>query len=107
MANREINKEVVESFIKNFSEDLIKKYGDNASLENVLYHLVDRCVIPSSRVRDFAIVHDFQKERGTMSTINWTMSNEVKYNLESRQIHRVIKKHTLRYCCGKYVTNLP
>ncbi len=104
MANGEINKEVVESFIKNFSEDLIKKYGENASLEKVLYHLVDRGIIPTQRARDFAIVHDFQEVRGTMSTIDWVMSNEVKYNLKDRQIHNVIKTYTPRYCRGKYVT---
>jgi len=105
MANGEIKKEVVESFVKNFKTDLQKKYGENTSIEKVLYHLVDRGVIPSGRVRDFAIVHDFQQKQSTISTMNWTMSNEVKYNLESRQIQRVIKKHTLRYCCGKYVSN--
>lgn len=106
MANKEIKREVVESFIKNFTKDLQKKYGDNTSLENVLYHLVDRGIAPTQRVRDFAIVHDFQERDQTISTINWTMLNEVKYNLESRQIHRVIKKHTLKYCCGKYVKNI-
>ena len=107
MANKEINKEVVESFIKNFSKDLIKSYGENASLENVLYHLVDRGVIPTQRARDFAIVHDFQERDTSMSTINWVMANENKYELKDRQIHNVIKQYTLRYCCGKYVTNLP
>lgn len=107
MANRDINKEVVESFIKNFSKELIKSYGENASLEDILYHLVDRGVIPTQRARDYAIVHDFMEAKGTMSTIDWVMSNETKYDLKDRQIHTVIKKHTLRYCCGKYVTSLP
>lgn len=107
MANGEIGKKVVESFIKNFLKDLQKKYGENASIEKVLYHLVDRGIIPTQRARDFAIVHDFQEKSPSMSTINWVMENETKYQLKDRQIHNVIKKHTLRYCCGKYVTNLP
>lgn len=106
MSNGSIKKEVVKSFIKNFIADLQKKYGENSSLENVLYHLVDRGVIPSSRARDFAIVHDFQDKDMGMSTIDWVIENEIKYNLKDRQIHTVIKKHTLRYCCGNYVEDL-
>jgi len=106
MANKEIKREVVESFIKNFTKDLQKKYGENTSLENVLYHLVDRGIAPTQRVRDFAIVHDFQERDQTISTINWTMLNEVKYDLESRQIHNVIKQYTSRYCRSKYVKNI-
>ena len=109
MANRELNKEVLDSFIENFTEDLQKVYGENCSIENVVYHLIDRGVAATKNVRDYAIVHDFQeyKNKKGGSTIDFLISNEDKYQLSDRQIHTVIKKHTLKYCCGKYITNLP
>ncbi len=109
MANKQMNKEVIDSFIKNFTRDLIRKYGENATLEEMVYHLIDKGIAPTERVRNYSIVHDFQENlhsTQTISTIDWLIRNEVKYQLASRQMHTVIKKYTLKYCCRKHAVNI-
>jgi len=104
MANKKLNREVIDSFIKNFTKDLIKRYGENASLENTIYHLIDKGIAPTSRVRDFAIVHDYQeyKANSTGSTWDFLMDGEEKYDLTGKKIKSKINDHTLRYCCVKH-----
>jgi len=104
MANKKLNKEVIDSFITNFTLDLEKRYGKNANIKEILYHFIDKGIAPTSRVRDFAIVHDYleYKARSTGSTWDFLMNGEDIYELSGRKIKSKINDHTLRYCCVKH-----
>jgi len=109
MANRRLSKEVLDSFLDNFTKDLKKSYGENITLDNVIYHLIDKGIAPTQRVRDYAIIHDFLDYKQTNTTITmkqWACMNEDIYTLDERKIRQKIKDHTLKYTCTKHVKNL-
>lgn len=90
-----LNKELVIDFTEHFSEDIRKKFGDNASVENVVYHMVEKGICTKIKVRNYVLVNDFYKymsdHEGTV--INFCIENEDRYNLTSEGIKSMIYKY--------------
>ena len=100
-----IKKEVAQEFVKHFVADIQKKYGDNASLEDILYHFIERGVAPCNRITAYTIIKEHQhwKHECNGTTNDFVFENEQKYELKERQIKNIIYKHTYTYLIEKHV----
>ena len=91
MANRQ---EVVFEFSDILYLQLRTMYGDKFQLKDVIYHFSELGVIPPKVLRNYMIIHDFDKflieNKGHVG--NTFIDLSVKYNLSEKQAKNIVYK---------------
>ncbi len=91
MANRQ---EVVFEFSDILYVQLRTMYGDKFQLKDVIYHFSELGVIPPKVLRNYMIIHDFDKflieNKGHVG--NTFIDLSVKYNLSEKQAKNIVYK---------------
>lgn len=105
MANKSIKKTVMDRFNRQIIEDYKKVFEDNATLENFVYYLIKRGIIPTERARNYAIVRDYQKytldTTGTKS--DFCIAMKTDYKLSNKQVQNVITKYLPKFFLQKHI----
>ena len=105
MANKPIKKTVMDRFNRQIIEDYKKVFEDNATLENFVYYLIKRGIIPTERARNYAIVRDYQKytldTTGTKTDFCYAMEKD--YKLSESQIYNVISRNLPIFFLEKHI----
>ena len=105
MANKPIKKTVMDRFNRQILEDYKKVFEDNATLENFVYYLIKRGIIPTERARNYAIVRDYQKytldDTGTKTDFCYAMEKD--YKLSESQIYNVISRNLPIFFLEKHI----
>lgn len=90
-----LDKDIAENFASHFSEDIKNKFGENASVENIIYHIIDKGVATKVKVRNYVMVNDYYKymseHNGTMT--DFCISIEDKYNMSCEVIKTMIYRY--------------
>ena len=105
MANKPINKRVLNRFNDQIIQDFKNVFDENASLENLCYYLIKRGIIPTERARNYAIVRDYQKyvlDTSGTKTDCCAVSN-LEYNLSEKQIQNIISKYLPKFFLEKHI----
>ena len=105
MANKPINKRVLNRFNDQIIQDFKNVFDENASLENLCYYLIKRGIIPTERARNYAIVRDYQKyvlDTSGTKTDFCAVSN-LEYNLSEKQIQNIISKYLPKFFLEKHI----
>lgn len=92
--DKPITLDLADEFAKLIAKEINQKYKENSTIENVIFHLVENGIIPTSRARNYMIVKDYHRYMTdtTGKLIDFCQDSEVKYDLTSRQIHNIIGK---------------
>ena len=105
MANKPINKRVLNRFNDQIIQDFKNVVDENASLENLCYYLIKRGIIPTERARNYAIVRDYQKyvlDTSGTKTDFCAVSN-LEYILSEKQIQNIISKYLPKIFLEKHI----
>mgnify|MGYP003116495811 CR=1 FL=1 len=105
MANKPIKQTVLNRFVDQVVGDCKKRFDDNASLENLVYYLVQRGIIPTERARNYAIVRDYQKYIIDTSgkKVDFCYAMETEYKLTDTQISNIISKNLPKFFLDKHI----
>ena len=105
MANKPIKKTVMDRFNRQIIEDYKKVFEDNATLENFVYYLIKRGIIPTERARNYTMIRDYQKfvlEMNGKKTDFCAASTDY-YNLSDKQIQNIISKYLPKFFLEKHI----
>tara|TARA_Y100001938_G_C8098468_1_gene439844 strand:- start:879 stop:1202 length:324 start_codon:yes stop_codon:yes gene_type:complete len=96
MANKQ---SVVFEFRDIIYNDLSKRFGDGFALGDVVYHLSERGVIPPKVLRNYMMIHDFDKflkeNKGHVG--NTFIDLSVKYEISEKQAKNIVYKQRVKF----------
>lgn len=79
--------------------DLSKRFGDGFALGDVVYHLSERGVIPPKVLRNYMMIHDFDKflkeNKGHVG--NTFIDLSVKYEISEKQAKNIVYKQRVKF----------
>ncbi len=103
---KQTKEEIVLEFIDLIYDEVRSKYSEDAGIKNVLYHLVEKGLIDSKKLRDFMVIKDFSKmmEDNNQSSTYTFMDLSIKYDISDRtaqsivyrERHKFLKKNNIR-----------
>ena len=103
MAERQNSLEVVYEYLELMEKEITLRIPKDATIKDTILHLLEKGIIPPKKVRNYMIIHDFDKmlvcnEGNRTHTF---MDISIKYNLTERQAQTIVykdrTKHTLKY----------
>jgi len=96
---RQNDSEIVKEFIDVIYNQVKIKYSEEAGIINVLNHLSEKGLIEPRKIRDYMIIHDFDKvleKNGRNYTFTY-MDISIKYDVSERTIQNIIYKHKRKF----------
>lgn len=93
--NRRQNKvDIVYNYIELVKLEIVKRFGGDPTPKDIIRHLIERGMIEPKRLRNYMIVHDFDKglvynEGNRTHTF---MDLSIKYHLSESQAQNVVYK---------------
>jgi hypothetical protein len=98
--------EIVLEFVDLIYDEVRSKYSEDAGIKNVLYHLVEKGLIDSKKLRDYMVIKDFNKimDETKQSSTYTFMDLSIKYDISDRtaqsivyrERHKFLKKNNIR-----------
>lgn len=90
--NRKVDKEIVNQF----TARLKKKYD---TIDEIIYHLIDRSVITEKRLRDYMIVKDFYEYKANNDVTHTTIFAKlsIKYSMSHRRVKDAVYNYTSEF----------
>lgn len=94
MSKRKNKGIVVIEYIDILEKELIKRFGDDPTIKDVLRHLVEKGMIEPKRLRNYMIIYDFDKLLVTNegSRTHTFMDLSIKYDITERQAQTIVYK---------------
>ena len=100
-----IDKKEVIIFIEDFIKSVNGVYGDNCSHTDIIYHLIKKGILQTSKVRDYIICLNFYKEQTSKDKTrkDYCFEMSAKFDLSERQIHNIIGKNFKNFFIEKHI----
>lgn len=96
MAN---SREVISSFCDIIYKDCIRRWGDDFTVKDLVYHLSENGLIPHKTLRNYMLFYDFDKfivsNKGHIG--NTFIDLSIKYDISEKQCRNIIYKHRYKF----------
>jgi len=93
-SKRQNKVDVVYSYIELAKNEIVRRFGNDPTPKDIIRHLVERGIIEPKRLRNYMIIHDFDKglvfNKG--SRTHTFMDLSIKYHLSESQAQNIVYK---------------
>tara|TARA_R110002012_G_scaffold77863_4_gene198591 strand:- start:5890 stop:6210 length:321 start_codon:yes stop_codon:yes gene_type:complete len=90
---------VVQEFCTNMTHEIASRFGENASIKDIMYHLTERGIAKPIEVRNYQMLKDFDR----LIVLNGgkcmdAFSNlSIKYEITERQVQTIIYSNRSKF----------
>ena len=99
MAERQNSMEVVYEYLDVMEKEVTLRIPDSPTIKDTILHLLERGLIPPKKVRNYMILHDFDKllVSNEGNRTHKFMDISIKYNLTERQAQTIVYKDRTKH----------
>ena len=94
MAERQNKIEIVYEYLDLIEKEVIIRIPDSPTIKDTILHLLERGLIPPKKVRNYMIIHDFDKflVSNEGNRTHTFMDISIKYEITERQAQTIVYK---------------
>jgi uncharacterized ubiquitin-like protein YukD len=94
MAQRQNKIDVVYEYLDVMEQEISLRIPDDATVKDTILHLLERGLIPPKKVRNYMIIHDFDKllVENEGNRTHTFMDISIKYEITERQAQTIVYK---------------